>query len=65
MEDNEMDHNFNIADLFAAVEKFKAIVTRLRNTMTGDEVERKRLKIVMGMVKKDIHAMFEHIGKED
>lgn len=59
-----MEHNFNIADLFTSLEKFKAVVTQLRQTMI-DGVDRRRLKIVMGMAKKDIEAMFREIGKED
>jgi len=59
-----MNHNFNIADLFTALEKFKAVAGRLRQTMV-DDVDRKRLEIVMGMAKKDIEAMFDQVGKEN
>ena len=58
-----MDHNSNIADFFNALEHFKAIVGDLRQTMTG-EAERKRLKIIMGMAKKDIETMFDQVGKD-
>jgi len=59
-----MDHNFNIANFFNALKIFKAIVGELRQTMT-DAVERKRLKIIMGMAKKDIEEMFNQVGKEE
>jgi len=60
-----MEHNFNIADLFTALEKFKAVVACVRIKMNRDPVDRERLKIVMAMAKKDIEAMFEQIGKEE
>ncbi len=59
-----MEHNVNIADLFTSLEKFKAVVTRLRMTMDGDPVDRKRLKNVMSMVKEDIEELFGQIGRE-
>ena len=58
-----MKHNFNIADFFNALEKFKTIIARLRQTMNADEVDRERLNTVMNIAKKDIEEMFGKIGK--
>ena len=60
-----MDLNFNIADLFTALEKFKAVIDCLRNKMDLDEVDRERFKTLMRMVKKDIEEMFNQTGKRE
>jgi len=74
-----MDLNFNIADLYIALQEFAQIVKQLHRkawqarpprlsdqSRDGgqDEVERKRLKAVLALAKADIEELFDQVGGE-
>ena len=57
-----MDLNFNIADLYSALQEFAQIVKQLHRKALQDEVERKRLKAVLALAKADIEELFDQVG---
>jgi len=59
-----MDLNFNIADLFNALQEFARIVKELHEKMGQDEHEQKRLQVTMAIAKKDIEELFDQIKSE-
>lgn len=59
-----MDLNFNIADLFNALDDFAEAVKELHEKAGDDESKQKRLKVTMAIAKKDIEELFEKVQHE-
>lgn len=57
------ESNFNIADLYNALQEFARIVNQLHEKADNNEINRQRLRIAMVITKKVIEELFGQLGE--